>query len=150
MGLYTGVSISDSSSMVLMVRVKCDVCVTLLVTLLNATSIRTFIMSDADEHEFRAEDDADMGDAGNAPEEDVEQDDPGVPEKRRIERDVFDEEEEDEDEEEEDEEELSGKKARKRAKVGKIVFAQTQALTSFSASSETSGSQSFHRSRSRG
>ena len=103
-------------------RVKCDGLVTLFVTLLDPTSTRTFIMSDVDEHEFHAEDDGDMGDAGNAPEEeDAEQDDPAVPEKRRIERDVFDEEEEEE--EDGDEEELSGKKSRKRAKVGKIVFA---------------------------
>lgn len=78
-------------------------------------------MSDADEHEFPAEDEANLGDADHAPEEDAEQDDAGVSEKSRISKDVFDEEEEEEEgeeeEDEEEEEELSGKKSRKRAKV---------------------------------
>jgi hypothetical protein len=112
-------------------------------------------MSDADEHEFRAEDEASMGDADQAPEDDTEQDDAGISEKRRISKDVFDEEEEEEEgedeEDEEEEEELSGKKSRKRPKVWTIVFfAQSLTLTWFPASPQTPGSQSFHRSRSRG
>ena len=98
-------------------------------------------MSDADEHEFRAEDEADIGDADQAPEDDA-----GVSEKRRISRDVFDEDDDEEDDgEEEEEEELSGKKSRKRAKVRTIVFfTQTLTLTWLLASSQTPGSQSFH------
>lgn len=84
-------------------------------------------MSDADEHEFHAEDEANMGDTDQVPEDDAEQDDAGIAEKRRISKDVFDEEEEEEEEgeeeeDEEEEEELSGKKSRKRPKVWTIVF----------------------------